>query len=76
MEQQRLVFSSASLEDEKTLEHYGIHSESTVMMIIRLKGCATMLYHMDTSLLDPRFDYDFSGMIDDGTKLMRRISIL
>ena len=71
VEQQRLVFSSAPLEDDETLEHYGIHSESTVMMIIRCKGGASMLYHMDTSLLDPRFDYDFSGMKDDGTKLMR-----
>ena len=35
-----------------------------------------MIYHMDRSLLDPRFDYDFSGIKDDGTKIMRRISLL
>ena len=35
VDQQRLVFSSACLEDDKTLEHYEIHSESTVMMMLR-----------------------------------------
>ena len=72
VEQQRLVSSSSTpLENDKPLGHYGIHSESTVMLVITSKGGASPLYYIDTSLLDPSFNYDFTGKRDDGTKLMR-----
>ena len=71
VEQQRLVHLSSPLENDKTLEYYEIHSESTVMLIITLKGGNSPLYYIDTSLLDPGYDYDFTGRKDDGTRLMR-----
>ena len=71
VEQQRLVFSSSPLENDKTLEYYEIHSESTVLLILTLKGGVSPLYYIDTSLLDPSYDYDFTGRRDDGTRLMR-----
>lgn len=71
VEQQRLVFAAIPLEDAKTLDDYEIHSECTVLLILTLKGGASPLYHIDTTLLDPSYDYDFTGKTDDGTRLMR-----
>lgn len=71
VEQQRLIYSSAPLDNDKTLAHYEIHSESTVMLVITSRSGASPLYYIDTSLLDPGYNYDFTGQKDDGTKLMR-----
>jgi len=38
-DQQRLVFVGRQLEDEKTLDYYKVKDESTVYIILRLRGC-------------------------------------
>lgn len=37
--QQRLVYASRDLEDDRTIESYNIPAESTVFLILRLAGC-------------------------------------
>jgi len=39
VDEQRLLFGQKQLEDDRTLEDYGIQNESTVFVVLRLKGC-------------------------------------
>lgn len=38
-EQQRLIFSGRQCEDDNTLWHYGIVKESTLHLVLRIRGC-------------------------------------
>lgn len=37
VDQQRLVFASKQLEDDKTLEYYGVQGNSTLHLVLRLR---------------------------------------
>ena len=68
--QQRLVFSSQPLQDDETVQSVGIPPGGTLFLIITLRGGGPQ-YQLDTSLLDPGYDYDFTGKKDDGKSYVR-----
>ena len=68
----QLVFNRKTLDDDNlSLSDYGIESESTIHMVVRLRGGGAPTLYINDSLLDPPFDYDFSKRRDDGTEFYR-----
>jgi ubiquitin len=37
-DQQRLIYSGKQLEDDRTLADYGVNSEATIHLVLRLRG--------------------------------------
>lgn len=68
--QQRLVFNSEPLQDDETVQGAGIPPGGTIFLIILLRGGGAK-FQLDTSLLDPQYDYNLTGQKDDGRKYVR-----
>ena len=69
-EQQRIIFASNQLEDNRTLYDY-FQYKCTLHLVLRLRGGGFKEYHLPENLLDPKYDYDFTKIDDKGKKFMR-----
>jgi len=69
--EQRLIYAGKQLEDDRTLTDYNITNQSTLHLVLRLRGGGIMEYHLSDNLLDPKFDFDFTNVNDTGKTFMR-----
>ena len=68
--EQRLVFNTKTLEDHQTVAGVGITPNSTIFLIVLLRGGGPS-FQLNIDELDPGYDYDFTNEVDSGQKFMR-----
>lgn len=65
-----LLFDNKLLDDDRTVKDYGLKPESTIYLVLNLKGDGGPL-GVSTDGLAPTFDYDFTYVKDNGKQYKR-----
>jgi hypothetical protein len=64
LDQQRLIFAGRKLLDEEILDHVGIKHDSNLHLVLRLRGGGPGILLFADGLLDERFHFDFTSVVD------------
>ncbi|XP_035715466.1 uncharacterized protein LOC118438812 isoform X2 [Folsomia candida] len=68
----RLLYAGQVLEDCRRMSDYNIVNGSVIHCVLDLRGGSEdPIKYIDENLRDPRFDYDFGKLNDDGLTFMR-----
>ena len=70
--EQVLHFGGYLLEDGKSLNEYKIKANSTIHLSVKGRGGSPKaLFYIDSTYLDPRWDYDFTNITDGNNQFKR-----
>ena len=70
--QQRIMFASCQACDTRSLKECGILPDATICLLLKLQGGGKTIYYLDSDILDPAYDFDFTEMSETDGEIFKR----